>query len=71
VPSIKVKDEITPSYLRCSYGGCPAVFSLDNGNLLIIGSKPDPELLKQIKNRVAEGEQAVMLSPEFFDQLRK
>jgi hypothetical protein len=64
-----VKEEITPSYLRCSYGGCPAVFKLSDGDLLIIGKVPSSDLLEEINGRVSADEFAVKLSPEFFKSL--
>lgn len=65
----KIKEEITPSHLRCSYGGCPGVFKLSDGDLLIIGKAIPAELLKQIEGRIAGDEIAVKLSPEFFKAL--
>ena len=63
---IELKDEITPSHLRCLPASCPAVFTLSDGNLLIIGKKPSEELQKQVKGKVGDDEYAVVLSPEFF-----
>jgi hypothetical protein len=67
----KIKQEITPAHLRCSIGGCPAVFELSDGDLLIIGKVLSPDLLKEIKERVSADEFAVKLSPEFFRALLK
>jgi hypothetical protein len=63
---IELKDEITPHHLRCFPASCPAVFTLSDGNLLIIGKKPSEELQKQVKGKVGDDEYAVVLSPEFF-----
>jgi hypothetical protein len=66
---IEIKDEITPSHLRCFQASCPAVFTLSDGNLLVIGKKPSDELRKQVEGKVADDEFAVVLSPEFFKNL--
>ena len=67
----KIKKEITPSHLRCSIGGCPGVFTLSDGDLLIIGKALSPDLLEQVAGRVASDEIALKLSPEFFKALKK
>lgn len=68
---VNIKEEITPSKFRCIYGSCPAVYKLDDGNILIIGKKPNYELYKQIESKVASDEFAVVLSPQFFESLDK
>lgn len=67
----KIKEELTPYAIRCSIGACPAVFSLDDGNLLIVGKKLSPELSKEIEGKVGDDEHAIVLSPEFFRNLDK
>lgn len=67
----KIKKEITPRRLRCSMGGCPGVFILSDGDLLIIGKALSPDLLEQVSGRVANDEIALKLSPEFFKALKK
>ncbi len=67
----KIEREKTPFHLRCSLGGCPAVFELSDGNLLIIGKAPSTDLLKQVEGRVAGDELAIKISPEFFKSLFK
>ena len=66
---IELKDEITPSHLRCMPSACPAVYALSDGNLLIIGKKPSKELRMQIEGKVADDEFAIVLSPEYFKNL--
>ena len=65
----KIKEELTPAHLRCSWGGCPAVYSLSDGKLLVIGKKPAEDLAAQIEGKVADDEFAVVLGPEFFQNL--
>ena len=67
----KIKEEITPSHLRCSVGGCPAVFTLSDGDLLIIGTALSADLLNQVEGRVSDGELAIKIGPEFFKSLIK
>jgi hypothetical protein len=59
--------EITPHHLRCAYGACPGVYTLESGNLLIVGKRLSADLAAQIRDRVGEDEYAVELSPEFFN----
>jgi hypothetical protein len=66
---LTIAEELTPSHLRCMPASCPAVFTLSDGNLLIIGKKPSEELRKQVEGKVADDEFAVVLSPEFFKNL--
>jgi hypothetical protein len=71
VPRIKVNEEITPFHLRCVPCSCPAVYTLSDGNLLIIGKKPNDDLYKEVEGKVADDELAVVLSPDFFVNLFK
>jgi hypothetical protein len=64
-----VKEEITPSHLRCFPGSCPAVYTLEDGNLLIIGKKLSSEVDAEVRNKVGDDEYAIVLSPEFFQNL--
>jgi hypothetical protein len=66
---VDVKEEITPSHLRCIPGSCPGVYALSDGNLLIIGKKPSDSLYKQVEAKIADDEFAVVLSPEFFQNV--
>jgi hypothetical protein len=71
MPHMKIKKEITPSHLRCVYGTCSGVFELDDGNLLIIGSKPLSSLHEQILKKIAPDELAIVINPAFFENLSK
>ncbi len=66
---IELEKEITPAHMRCMPAQCPAVFTLTDGNLLIIGKKPSEDLHEQIAGKVGEDEFAVVLSPDFFQEL--
>jgi hypothetical protein len=66
---VDIKEEITPSHLRCFAGSCPGVYTLSDGNLLIIGKKPSDAIHKQVEAKVADDEFAVVLSPEFFQNI--
>ena len=63
---VKINEELTPVHLRCGPGSCPAVYTLSDGDLLIIGKKLTNELSQEIAHKVADDEFAVKLSPEFF-----
>lgn len=64
-----IKEEITPAHLRCVPCSCPAVYTLSDGDLLIIGKQLSPELFKEIEGKVGADEFAVRISPEFFEHL--
>ena len=66
----EVKEEITPSHLRCHAGSCPSVFTLTDGNLLIIGKKPSEDLRQAVEGKVGDDEFVVVLSPDFFQNLQ-
>jgi hypothetical protein len=55
---------ITPSHLRCSFGGCPAVFEDGPAHLVIVGtvvtSEPD------LSGKVGPDECAIRISREMF-----
>ena len=59
---------ITPQHLRCTFGACPSVFRMEDGNLLIIGKKPSAELADEIRSRIGPGEQAVIIAPAYLAQ---
>jgi hypothetical protein len=69
IMTVKLVKEITPPHLRCIPASCPAVYTLEDGNLLIIGKKPSSELNAEVKHKVGDDEYAVVLSPEFFQNL--
>ena len=66
---LRIKDEITPSQHRCIGGSCPGVYILDDGNLLIIAKKAPHDLHQQVEHKIAEDELAVVISPDFFENL--
>jgi hypothetical protein len=66
---IEIGKEITPAHLRCMPANCPAVFTLSDGNLLIIGKKLPEDIYKKVEGQISDDEFAVMLSPEFFQNL--
>ena len=68
---VKIKTEITPHHLRCAFGSCPGVYELEDGNLLIIGKKTSDSLHKEIKNKIGSDEFAVVINPDFFQNLSK
>jgi hypothetical protein len=44
----KIAKELTPPHLRCSWGGCPAIYALTDGDLLIIGKILSTDLFVEI-----------------------
>ena len=71
ITSVEIVEEATPAHLRCSYGGCPGLFKLSDGDLLVIGKALSAELLDQIRERVADDEFAIKISSEYFRNLFK
>jgi hypothetical protein len=63
-------EEITPPHLRCGPGSCPAVFRLNNGNLLIIGKLAPHDIKAHIDARIGADEAAVVISAEYLRDLR-
>ena len=59
-------EKSSPAHLRCSYGSCPAVYSLSDGDLLIVGKTLSPELLAEIAPKIGNDEFAIKLSPDFL-----
>jgi hypothetical protein len=62
-------EEITPKHLRCPWGQCVSVYRLEDGNLLIIGKDPSPQVAEKIAEKVASDEKAVVISPEYLSEL--
>ena len=61
---MKIK-ELTPEQLRCGIAGCPAVFEVDDGKLLVIGkiaSKSSQAMVP--KSRIANDEILVEIPRE-------
>jgi hypothetical protein len=65
----KIEKEITPLPLRCSLGGCPAVFVATDGDIVVIGKKLQTDLQDELAGRIADDEFAVKLSRDFFKGL--
>jgi hypothetical protein len=63
---VKIEEELTPTPLRCIAGTCQSVFSLSDGNVLIIGKKISGELLEQIKHKVGEDEYVILIEPAYL-----
>lgn len=69
IQKTKIKEEITPAHLRCVPASCPAVYTLSDGDLLIIGKQLCRELYKEVEGKVGADEFAVRISPDFFRHL--
>jgi hypothetical protein len=60
--------ELTPKHLLCGIGLCPALFQLDDGRIVVVGSLPTlSELPQEILMRIGSGEAAVVLPPEYLE----
>jgi hypothetical protein len=68
--NIFVSQELTPAHLRCSWGGCPSVFSLSDGQILIIGKKPSLDLYSQVQHKVADDEFAIVVSCDLLQNVK-
>jgi hypothetical protein len=66
MPRIHILENVTPSPLRCGAASCPSVHQLSDGNLLIVGKKLPPTLLAEASHLIGDGEQAVILGPDYF-----
>jgi hypothetical protein len=67
---VEIKEEITPTHLRCVGGSCPSVYRLSDGNLLIVGKRPSAVLSQQIQGKVTSDEFAIVLDPDYLQNLR-
>jgi hypothetical protein len=63
--------EITPAHLRCTFGGCPAVFESNSEELVIIGKKADLALMQKLEGRIADDEYAIVIRREFFENITR
>jgi hypothetical protein len=61
--------EITPAHLRCTFGGCPAVFESNPEEVIIVGKKADLDIMRKLEGRVAEDEYVVVIRREFLENL--
>jgi hypothetical protein len=62
-------EDITPMHLRCEWGACPTVYRMEDGNLLIIGKDPSPQVTEEIAEKIGPDEKAVVISPDFLSNL--
>lgn len=67
---IFVINELTPTHLRCSWGGCPSVFALSDGQILIIGKKPSPDIYSQVQEKVADDEFAIVINRDLLKNIK-
>jgi hypothetical protein len=58
-----LKKNLTPSDLLCRFGACPAVFELEDGQLVIVGKKPTGDLNQELSPLVGSDEYAIVISP--------
>ena len=62
--------EITPTKFKCFAMTCPAVYAVENEDrVVIIGQEVDNLKELGIADRIAEGEQVVIVSKEMLRQL--
>jgi hypothetical protein len=61
--------EITPDRFRCLIGECPAAFRLEDGRILLIGKKIEPDLLNKISGRIGGDEYAVVVEPGLLENV--
>ncbi len=66
-----LKKNLTPSDLRCNFGACPAVFELEDGQLVIVGKKPTADLDQELSSLVAGDEYAIVVSPALLANIPK
>jgi hypothetical protein len=60
VTSLTLKN-LTPTQFRCSFGGCPAVFEMDDNQIVIIGKKASEAITNQLKDKVSQDEWVVVI----------
>jgi hypothetical protein len=60
---------ITPHDLRCTWGACPAVYELNDGQLLIVGQRASVEQIAQCEVMVGDDEYAIVISKKYFVNL--
>lgn len=58
---------ITPEKLQCVAGTCPAVYSTEDGRVIVIGKKVDLEEAG-LTEEVADDELAIAVDAEMLDQ---
>ena len=65
---IQVKRNLTPQALQCGpVLGCPAVYELTDGSLLVIGRTVSrDELPEEVRRKIAGNEVSVIISKELL-----
>ena len=63
--------DLTPSQMKCSWGGCQAVFATPDGELLIVGKKPSASLAKEIEGKVGDDELAIVIDRQLIVNLNE
>jgi len=65
---IEVKRNLTPKALQCGpVLGCPAVYELTDGSLLVVGrSVSRSELPEDVRSKIADDESPVIISKELL-----
>jgi hypothetical protein len=57
---------LTPEHLRCTWGGCPSVHRLDDGQLLIVGKMASDEEILKAGAVVGLDERALTIGAEYL-----
>lgn len=59
--------DITPESLRCPPPACPAIYDTSDGNLLIVGKKPDLDSLPDnVRSKIGTDEEAIIVPVGFL-----
>ncbi|MBX2804747.1 MAG: hypothetical protein KTR19_02145 [Hyphomicrobiales bacterium] len=61
---------ITPTKLRCSFGGCPAVYETEDGEIVIIGKKASAQIEEKLKNNISSDEWVVVVNRELLANIK-
>jgi hypothetical protein len=61
--------EVTPRHMRCHIGKCPAVFSAQDGKIVIIGKKATDKILNEIGDKIGDDEFCVVVDRELIKDL--
>ena len=68
---MKIKVNLTPTHLLCTYGACPAVYELEDGTLAVIGNRSDDQQIPELKGKVAEHEDVILIDTKYFAEFVK
>ena len=61
--------DMTPEHMRCAWGACPAVYELDDDTVIIIGKKPEDQMIETLRGRVGEDEYAIVVSKNLLKNI--